>query len=189
MVSARPVMQMKLDGMKELFTSLERMDKAISKKVIRKALKPVGNMLRAAARVSAPKMSGRGARSLGYSIKKIKGDPLGYEAVVGIQKGTRSMTRYKAKLALRKKIKGSGSYSNKQKELRATMTPTWMRYQEFGWNQKIGKGRKGSRFIPARPWLRPSFDANKQQAVNVFCTEAKKHLAEATAAANSGVMQ
>ena len=161
------------DSSKRLKNFVDTFGIQASKGPVKDGVKGGTSLFRGIARIAVPnnsgKGTGRGARSLGYTVRKTKGDPLGYVGVVGVQKGARSMKRYTARLAKRKKIRGEARGTRgKQKRLRATMTPTYLRYLEGGWAQAVGKGRTGKRHIAARPWMAPAFRANTSRILSVF---------------------
>lgn len=186
-MATNQIISMKVEKLDELKRFVDNFGTTAAKGPAKKGVKAVASYMRGQARIFVPKRSGRGARSLGYTVRKIKGDPLGYEGVTGIQKGARSMERFQKRLAKRKKIKGEArGAKGKQKRLRATMTPTYLRYLEGGWNQRIGKGRKGTRFIAAKPWLAPTFKANTSKMLSIFVEEFKKAEPEAIEKAKRG---
>lgn len=180
---SKEIVSIKAPRLEQVKKTVDELGIKLSKGPVRKGVRAAASDMRDIARRAVPKLTGRGRRSLGYNVRKMKTDPLGYEGVTGIQKGARNMERFKKRLEKRKKIRGlKRGARNKQKRLRATMTPTYLRYLEGGWNQAIGKGRTGKRAIPARPWLAPAFRANQSRLTfrfqEVFVKEAAPAVAK-----------
>lgn len=156
-----------VEGLKELDAMLSQLSKSMAKTVLRNALKKAGAPVRDAAAALAPVDDGELASSLAVSPKLKKSQkPGGYRdrTAVNVYVGP------VAKIAPHAHLVEFGTGPRALKKSRKI-------YLDNGWvtlraGQSVGQ-------MPAKPFMRPAFDATKQQMLNILVKEIAAELVKA----------
>lgn len=141
-----PGVFIKVDGLKELGRSLNKLGRSLRGKIVRKALKESGKPILAAAKANVPVDTGLLKKQLKIKMMKAKGGRL------GVKVGTQA------------KIKKNKETGERTKENAAQHA--WI--VEHGTAPRFTEDGKSTGTMPAQPFLRPAFDANKDLAVSIF---------------------
>lgn len=162
----------KIEGLAAVGRRLEQLPIKSQRDIWRGGMRKVGSMIAKQAKRNAPVDTGLGRAAITYKVQRLKGDPLGMEAKVGI--------KVKARTRLKKQMltfaRGKKRIKIQKVERKRNWTPFWMRLQEMGHFQKYGKGRKQKRWISERPWLRPALSRTQQQGVEILRDETTKKM-------------
>jgi HK97 gp10 family phage protein len=148
---------MKLTGAKEIEKKLRELEPKVGRKVVRQALRSGAKIIQKAQKDSAKSVVGG---SLGSKIAR--------NIVVRAMK-KKTKNRYGVTALINPKEE---SFIHHTKDNKRYYIPAAI---EYG-HAKPGRGGGSSppKDVPARPFMRPAFDAEKENAANVIISELKK---------------
>ena len=147
----------KVHGLQELSQTLMKLPAELEKRVIMGALRAAAQTIRKEAIVRAPVLQipdprrRAGTLKKNISVRRVKGETAVYVGVFGASR--KKIAAFKAS--------GGGKGANNPDD------PYYWRWVEFG-----------TKFQPARPFLRPAFEAKKYEALRKFEEYMKKRLAK-----------
>lgn len=159
-------------GLAQLGRALQSIPAVLATRVMREALHAAGDVMAAAAEATAPVLSGELKSDIIVKVHVSGGLDSNYVLVgPGYDRGS---------------LRVRGVRRNRRGALEADVDTTdspgiYGGFVEEGHAIEFGNGE-----VPPHPWLRPAFEASKEEAVEVFATYVRAGLEAIAAAVNAG---
>jgi HK97 gp10 family phage protein len=168
-----------ISGLEDLLRRLDQVPLVLAREVARDGLEEAGEIIQQAAENSAPRRSGELSEDIIVSVR-VSGDFRSNRVLVGPgYPGPGFKTRKRGRYAGQQDTTTSpGIYARFVEEGHGMPGYSWgSRFGSAKQRRRTGRQVElGSHDVPPHPWLKPAFDASKDQAVQVLVDRSKETL-------------